>query len=91
MKAHEFRLYLSGVEVATVDIGERLVEAGCDDGTFGSCNGAAFIEFDREARSLDDAIVSAIRDVRSAGLEVDRVTTDEAETVARFNSHLAGA
>ncbi len=91
MQTFEFTVILAGVEVATLDDGDRLAAAGCDDGTFGSRDGLAFIEFDREADSLDGAIRSAIHDVQIAGFQVQRVVYDEFETIARFNAQLAGA
>lgn len=48
-------------------------EAGCDDGTIVTRNRATFIAFDRKAESLEQAIRSAIANVRAAGLEVERV------------------
>jgi hypothetical protein len=66
---YEFEIVLAGHDVMTVELGEALVAAGCDDSTTGSCDGEAFVAFDREATTLEDAIRSAIADVRKAGLE----------------------
>jgi hypothetical protein len=52
---------------------EALYEAGCDDGTIVTRNKVTFVAFDRKAASLEQAIRSAIADVRAAGLEVERV------------------
>src|ERR671925_168918 len=57
----------------TEEIADELFEAGCDDGTPGTCNGVFSIDFHREAVSLEEAIRSAIEDVRTAGYEVTRV------------------
>ena len=46
---------------------------GCDDGTPASRDGLAWVHFDREAPSLEEAIHSAVSQVRSAGLEVSKV------------------
>jgi hypothetical protein len=83
MPAHEFTLILSGISEATEEGAEALFEAGCNDGTFASRDGRAFVGFTREAASLLDAIRSAIRDVRKAGFEVSRV---EIETAALENA-----
>ena len=52
---------------------EALYEAGCDDGTIVTRNRVTFIAFDRKADSLEQAIRSAIVDVRAAGFEIQRV------------------
>lgn len=46
---------------------ERLAEEGCDDALVGVGQpGRLALEFTREARSADDAVESAIEDVRRA-------------------------
>ena len=70
---HEFTLIIQGSPELTDELADALFEAGCDDGSPGSCNGVVSIDFHREANSLVEAIRSAINDVRAAGLEVERV------------------
>jgi hypothetical protein len=79
MSKYQFTLILSGPLDLTEDIADSLFEAGCDDGTPGTCNGVFSIDFHREASSLEEAIRSAIVNVRSVGFEVARV---ELEPVA---------
>jgi hypothetical protein len=81
MKTYHFTLILTGPLELTEDIADALFEAGCDDGTPGTCNEAFSIDFHREASSLEEAIRSAIENVRTAGYDVSRVEI-EAETVA---------
>jgi hypothetical protein len=45
---------------------EPLLKAGCDDGTIASCGDRVWVRFSREAESLEQAIKSAVADVRSA-------------------------
>ena len=53
---------------------DRLFEAGCDDATAGSIDGVQYVDFDREAGALDDAILSAIDDLEKLeGVEVIRI------------------
>ncbi len=80
MTKYEFTLILNGALDLSEDIADELFEAGCDDGTPGVCNGVFSIDFHREANSLEEAIRSAITNIKSAGYEVDRVEI-EAETV----------
>lgn len=60
-----------------------LYEAGCDDATFGIDHGLPVAEFDREAPSLADAIVLAVRDIESVdGLKVIRILDEDLLTLA---------
>ena len=43
----------------------------------GSRGGVVYLDFDREADSLQAAVSSAIRDVRKAGYRVSRIEPDE--------------
>ena len=80
MTKYEFTLVLKGQLELTEEVADELFAAGCNDGTPGTCNGVFSIDFHREATSLEEAIRSAIADVKSAGYEVGRVEI-EAETV----------
>lgn len=73
MTKYEFTLILKGARELTEEIADRLYDAGCDDGTPGTCNGVFSIDFHREAHSLESALRSAIAHVKSAGYEVERV------------------
>ena len=82
MNKYDFTLILAESLELTDGIADALFEAGCDDGTPGTCNGVFSIDFHREAASLEEAIRSAIKDVRTAGYEVTRVEI-EAEAVTQ--------
>ncbi|MGH8548734.1 MAG: hypothetical protein ACRERU_09085 [Methylococcales bacterium] len=73
MTKYEFTLILSETLELTEEMADELFEAGCDDGTPGTCEGVFSIDFHREASSLEEAIQSAIANVGSAGYEVKRV------------------
>lgn len=75
MKTYEFSIILS-VPHLTDEQCDALYEAGCDDSTIVTRNGMTAIAFDRMADSLEDAIRSASKDVRSAGYEVARIEMD---------------
>ncbi|MGH7200329.1 MAG: hypothetical protein ACREJB_06965 [Planctomycetaceae bacterium] len=78
MKEHvyRFRVILADLEEVSEDAAEALYEAGCDDGLCGSSEGIADVMFDREAKSLDEAVRTAVRDVRKAGFQVARIEID---------------
>jgi len=70
MKTHEFVLVL------TADPNEDEADelyATFSDGTISTIAGVAQIRFHRAAASLEEAIRSAISDVRSTGFDVERV------------------
>jgi hypothetical protein len=73
MTKYEFTLILRGSLELTEDIADELYAAGCDDGTPGTCEGVFSIDFHREAESLEQAIRSAIGNVKTAGYQVDHV------------------
>ena len=82
MKTYEFDVFLKDTAEITDEQADTLFEAGCDDGTPASCNGLAWIHFDREAGSLEEAIRSAIVQVRSAGFTVAKIELDANAAVA---------
>ncbi len=70
MKQHEFTLVLSA---DPDDEQADRMYAKFDDGTIATIAGVPQIHFHRDAKSLEDAIRSAIGDVRSVGFDVARV------------------
>jgi hypothetical protein len=70
MKEHEFTLIL------TADPDEEDADklySAFNDGTISTIAGIPQIRFHREAASLEEAIRSAVGDVRTAGFDVQRV------------------
>jgi len=61
MSEHNFTVVLSGDVDAHID---ELYEAGLDDATIGETNGIPYAEFDREAPTRVQAIMSALNDIR---------------------------
>lgn len=72
MQTYSFSLILKQ-PLLTDDECEALYESGCDDGTIVTREGRTFVAFDREAKSLEEAIRTATKDVRAAGLDVGQV------------------
>lgn len=74
MPSHHFTLIIDGADAQSDEVIDALFECGCDDGTVGRVDGIQFVVFDREAPSLEEAVLSAIVDVeRNQGLEVVRL------------------
>jgi len=53
-----------------------LFAAGCEDGTPASSNGTAWVHFDRQASSLEEAIRSAVGQIQAAGFGAVKVEID---------------
>jgi hypothetical protein len=70
MKEHEFTLILAADP--TDDEADKLYGI-IDDGTISTIAGIPQIHFHRRADSLEEALRSAISDVRTAGFDVARV------------------
>ena len=80
MATHVFTLILD--REPTDDEFDALVDAGCDDATFGVEGGLAVAEFDRKAPALADAIASAARAIESVGLRAIRAMDGDLLTLA---------
>lgn len=87
MAVHEFTLVLQGD--LTDDALDSLFEAGCDDATFGEVDGVPYGDFNREAKTFAQAIISAIRAVETVpGLRVRHVEPDDLVTLAEIGERL---
>lgn len=74
MDDYEFTLILDVKEI-TEELENKLYEADCLDASLFQYGNTIGLSFFRQADSLNDAIVSAKQDVRSAGIKVLRVET----------------
>ncbi len=83
---HNFTLVLAGVrEPLSDELEHSVFEAGCDDAILGIRNGVAFLEFDRQAATLPEAILAAIQDVETVeGIDVLRVEPDDLVTASEI-------
>jgi hypothetical protein len=66
MSVWSFTLAVSPPTMDDEEVVDRLCEAGCDDATFCVFGGMYRLDFDREAVTLQDAMVSAIDDLANA-------------------------
>ena len=82
MTCWEFTLILRDFTEMTDSLANALYDAGCADATVGSSGGVARVSFSREAAVLQDAIQSAVRDVRQAGCEIARLEIERDELLA---------
>lgn len=78
---HDFALILGGIVELTSSIEDALFDAGCEDATLSMQYGLLYLQFSRSAKSLADAIISAINDVRKANIGADVLRVDECNLV----------
>jgi hypothetical protein len=68
MKKHAFTIVLQGVAELTEELETALYEAGCDDALVWKSQGKVGLDFIRAAESKSEAIQSAIKDIKRAGI-----------------------
>ncbi len=89
-KRHKFTLILSGISEITTELANSFYEATGGDIEFNMRNGIPFLEFDRSAHTLREAILTAVGEVEEAvaGVRVVRVESATANTIAKINAEL---
>lgn len=65
MSTHEFTLIVEGPDLQDELLVDVLFEAGLDDATIGRLGSIQYLDFDREAESLADAVFSATNQLES--------------------------
>src|SRR5258705_7261858 len=84
MKTYEFSIIASGLDPKAEDFESLFLNTGCDDATISFQKGHIIVDFAREAKSIDEAIVSAVKGVEAAGAQVDRVEPDPLVSLAEI-------
>ena len=59
MTVHRFMLIVEGPNLQDEGHVDALFEAGCDDATVGRVGATQYLDFDREAETLADAVFEA--------------------------------
>lgn len=92
MKSYSFTLIIAGVAEITPELADALYSATKGDIEMNQRDGIVFLEFEREASTLQAAVTSAIRDVEEAnvGVRVVRVESEAANVIAKINAELLG-
>ena len=74
-----FRVFVDANGVAAEALFERIAVSDCGDGTFGTSAGQPHLRFTRDAKSLQEAIETAIGDLASIGLHAVEIEVDRNE------------
>ena len=64
MPIHHFTLIVDSPDLQDDTLIDAVFEAGCDDAAISRTDGVQYVDFDREAASLDQAILSAVTDLK---------------------------
>ena len=86
MIAHHFTLIVEGVDFQDEGVLGALFEAGCDDATIGRVGPTQYIDFDREAVTLADAVLEAVGAIEAAvpGARAVHLEPDELVSMAEI-------
>ena len=92
MKTYSFTLIISGVAEITPELADALYSSTKGDIEMNQRDGIIFLEFERTASTLQDAVTSAIREVEGTdvGVRVVRVESEAANVIAKVNADLLG-
>ena len=77
MKTYEFTVIVPDLDDYTIDA----IAGGCPDSGVGTRESKTFIDFDRQADSLGQAIDSAVADLEALGIKPIRVLIDMPQPV----------
>lgn len=80
-KTYNFTLILSGIGELNEEVENALFESNCDDAILYFRNSIGYLEFDREATNLEDAILSAIKDVQKAEHDIKPIRIEPSDFV----------
>lgn len=80
---HEFILILDGITDLTPKMEDSLFEAGCSDSTISVRAGRVFLTFSRNATTMKEAILSAIRNVQEANIGARVLRVDSCNLVTQ--------
>lgn len=82
-KEYVLTLLLKGQAKLTAELEDQLFEAGCDDATLSFQWGGLRLAFMRAANSLEEAVITAIRDVESIEESVWVVSVEPSDNVSQ--------
>jgi len=69
--SHTFIIHLSNVNEDTKNLEDSLYEAGCTDALLKFQDGTVSLEFTRNDKSFNSALMSAINDIESASINAE--------------------
>ncbi|MEX2375951.1 MAG: hypothetical protein WD942_10275 [Dehalococcoidia bacterium] len=91
MTSHQFTLIVEGADLQDEAVLDALFEAGCDDATVGRIGPTQYLDFDREAETLADAVIEATEAIESAidGARVVHLDPDELVSMSEIAERIS--
>ena len=86
MAKFEFTVIASGLDPQADDYEARFYDGACGDATVSFQNGHTILDFEREADSLTDAIISAVHDASNVGATLEAVEPDPLVSLSQMAS-----
>tara|TARA_R110002126_G_scaffold3477_2_gene19810 strand:+ start:6153 stop:6716 length:564 start_codon:yes stop_codon:yes gene_type:complete len=80
-KTYNFTLTLEGFVEPSEELEDALFQANCDDAILYFRNQVGYLEFEREAESLEVSIISAIKNAETAGVRTKIARVEPADLV----------
>ena len=77
-QTYEFTLIYEGPAELTDELENAIFGAGCGDATLGIVGGRMVLDFCRQSASFEEALTTAIGDVRRAGLPYPLIRVEPA-------------
>ena len=65
MPTFQFTLIAEGPDLQADEFADAVFDASCDDALVGRTDGVQYLDFDREAVSLEEAVLSAVSDIET--------------------------
>lgn len=89
-QSHQFSLILKNVDEQTPNLEDSLYAAGCSDALINFRNNTIFLDFSREAATLEEAVLLAIKQVESTSIkaQVSSVAPEDWVTMSEVAKRL---
>ena len=69
MSIYHFTIVVRDASSNLADLEDQFFKTGCEDALLCQYNGTVYLEFDREAQSIVEAITSALNSIRTLGFK----------------------
>ena len=86
MNEYEFSIVIRDADFSDLNVHDALFESGCDDALICANNNTVYLQFTREANSAQEAIYSALSNIKDAGFKDLIIEESSAITISEIAS-----
>lgn len=86
---YEFSIVIRDADFSDLNVHDSLFESGCDDALICANNNTVYLQFTREANSAQEAILSALSDIKVAGFKDLIIEESSAITISEIANKAA--